>query len=393
MRTSLCFLLVSLLALPVCAEETAIAPARSGAALAPGPAVLIGDNVNLRGRPAFTGEVITKLNEGDVVTVLEVVLREKSAPGEPPQWAKIQMPTNASVFVFAPFLDATNKTVKAARLNLRGGPGENYSVVGRLNRGDQVTELLTVGEWTKIEAPTSAFAFVAAEFLQQTPPATLQPKPAPTSAPTPVPPPTPTPAAKPAPEPTPAVVPSTPVPAAEAVVVPTPVPAEDPVVTRPATNAAPAVPNPLPLPAMAAPTNTPNIAPLPPTATPTNPPSSLPLALVESPTNAPAPGPSPAPLGTLTSSPTPVTNQPSPFRVVTRDGIVRPTTSIQAPTDWQIVDVRHHRPMAFLRRTSNEVKLFALWDKRVAVVGVEAIDRRWPNLPVLTIEEIERVSE
>ena len=55
---------------------------------------------------------------------------------------------------------------------VRGGPGENYSVLGRMERGTPVKELETKGEWTKIEAPTNAYAFVAAQYLKQEAPGT-----------------------------------------------------------------------------------------------------------------------------------------------------------------------------------------------------------------------------
>ena len=52
-------------------------------------------------------------------------------------------------------------------MNLRAGPGENYSVLGVVERGTAVNEITTKGDWTQIETPTNAFAFVAAMYLKQ----------------------------------------------------------------------------------------------------------------------------------------------------------------------------------------------------------------------------------
>ena len=101
------------------------------------------------------------------MTVLEQINLEKHKAGEPAQWAKIAFPTNAQAWVNATYIDATNKTVLPKKLNLRAGPGENYSVVGLLEKGALVREIMNKDNWMEIEAPTNAYAFIAAEFLKQ----------------------------------------------------------------------------------------------------------------------------------------------------------------------------------------------------------------------------------
>jgi uncharacterized protein YgiM (DUF1202 family) len=77
------------------------------------------------------------------------------------------LPTNVTVWVDSKFIDATAKTVTPKKLNLRAGPGENYSVLGVLEHGAVVTESGAKGDWTKIEAPANAYAFIAAMYLKQ----------------------------------------------------------------------------------------------------------------------------------------------------------------------------------------------------------------------------------
>ena len=135
--------------------------------LAPGPAEVNVSNINVRGQASLKGEVVAHFYKGDTVTVLEQINLHKHKAGEPAQWAKVSFPTNSDVWVNAKYIDATNKTVLPKKLNLRAGPGENYSVVGLIQRGTTVSEVSNKGNWMKIEAPTSAYAFVAAMYLTQ----------------------------------------------------------------------------------------------------------------------------------------------------------------------------------------------------------------------------------
>jgi len=157
--------------------------------LVPGSATVSGNNVNVRGKAGYKGEVVTKLNNGDAVTVIEQVILPKPKKGEPSQWAKIAFPTNAHVWVHSAYIDA-NKTVKPKKLNIRTGAGENYSIVGTLEQGAAIKEISAKNNWLEIEAPTSAFAFVAASYIQQTatdatvPPVVSVAPPEPTTVPT-----------------------------------------------------------------------------------------------------------------------------------------------------------------------------------------------------------------
>jgi uncharacterized protein YgiM (DUF1202 family) len=177
-----------------------------------GSASVVATNVNVRGRAGLIGEVLTKIHRGDKVMVIEEITLKNSKADEPSAWAKINLPDGAHVWVNTSFIDAATKTVKPKKLNLRGGPGENYSVIGTLEKGATVKELQTKGDWIEIEAPAGAYAFVAAQYLSQEAAAT------PVATP---------PVTTPEPTPEPAVVPA----ATPVVTTPTDAP--------PATNAAP----------------------------------------------------------------------------------------------------------------------------------------------------------
>jgi uncharacterized protein YgiM (DUF1202 family) len=121
--------------------------------------------INVRAQSHINSEVVTTLSKGDTVTVLKQVTLKKPKIDEPAVWLQILLPTGTHVWVNSSFVDATSSTVKPAKLNIRSGPGENYSIIGRLVKGDAVKVVEAKGDWTSIEAPTNAYGFVAAHLL------------------------------------------------------------------------------------------------------------------------------------------------------------------------------------------------------------------------------------
>jgi len=189
-------------AAPVKLKKRAAAPVKVArlkeptVALAPGQAEVTVSNLVVRGQAGLKGETVSHLSKGDAVTVLDQINLDKHAAGEPAQWAKIALPSTVHVWVNAKYIDGSSKVVSAKKLNLRAGPGENFSVVGVIEKGAPVSELETKGDWIKIAAPASAYAFVAAMYLKQeasapaiasTAPAETVPAPVSATMPTPVP--------------------------------------------------------------------------------------------------------------------------------------------------------------------------------------------------------------
>jgi len=146
-------------------------PAATAAPAAPSPvpsantAVVNADNVNVRGQPSIYSEVVARLTRGDRVVVLEDITRDNAKPGSPPEWSKIALPEGTFVWVHSSYIDPVSKAVKPARLNVRSGPGENYSVLGRLERGTIIRDFETKGLWFKIAPPPNTYAFVASYLI------------------------------------------------------------------------------------------------------------------------------------------------------------------------------------------------------------------------------------
>jgi uncharacterized protein YgiM (DUF1202 family) len=312
--------------------------------LVPGPATVAADHLNLRGQAGLQGEVVGHVQKGDTVTVLAEINLDKPKAGEPAQWAKIALPSDTKVWLNSKYI--TNNEVSVAKLNLRGGPGENFSVLGVIEKGASVTPVTTKGDWTQIQTPASAFAFVAASYLKQEggePNAPVQPVVA---------------AAETVP-PTPPVV--TPPPAVP--VTPTTVPEAQPI---------------------APPAATP--PPAPESAAPTTPPPAAPEAV---------PAPVPEPVTPAMTMPTPTlapeeedTNNPPPPRIVTHEGSVRHSVSLVAPTYFELFDPSNDKAIDYLYTTSTNLNLARYDGLHIAVTGREGLDPRWKDTPVLTIEKI-----
>ncbi|TXT52253.1 MAG: hypothetical protein FD140_740, partial [Limisphaerales bacterium] len=132
-------------------------------AFAADEAVVKAARVNVRGQPTTGSEVVTQLKQGEKITVLEEIVHPKPGKGEPAKWLRIALPSNTPVWVSTLFL--TNGTVAVSRLNIRSGPGENFSVIGRVPKGTTVKELRRNGDWLEIEAPASTFAYLAADLV------------------------------------------------------------------------------------------------------------------------------------------------------------------------------------------------------------------------------------
>jgi uncharacterized protein YgiM (DUF1202 family) len=281
--------------------------------------------VNVRGRPSFIGEVITKLKKGETVSLLEEITLSKPKKDEPAKWYKISLPTNTPVWVFAEFIDA-NKTVIPKKLNLRAGPGENFSPVGIMKKGDSIKDLRKVNDWIEIEAPSGAFAYVSADLIDRkgAPEVAVAPAPAPAAEP-----------AKPA----------------ETTTVPEPEPAAKPAVETP------------------------------------EPPKPAEPAAVAAPEPAPAAVPQEIIVkrvvkreGTLKRA---INIQaPTDFRLEGLDG--KETINYLASPEEQKLDEKTKK-MVMVPKF--DLKLYI--GKRVIITGEEALDRRWALTPILTIETIE----
>jgi uncharacterized protein YgiM (DUF1202 family) len=271
-------------------------------------------NINVRAQSHINSEVVFRLQKGDAVTVISEVVLPHPKADEPSRWVQIELPASTPVWVSSTFIDA-NQNVTPPKLNVRSGPGENYSVVGVLHKGDMVKTIHTKEGWTQIEAPTNASGYVAAHLLahKETPPPPVD------------------------------------------LTMANPTPVMTPMNNGGGMTMTPA-------------TGTPG------SGTPTPGPG----------TTMPVPPPLPAPA-------TDTSGGATPDRVVSREGMVGDTVSVQAPTYFQLESLDDGKAIDYLYTTSPNLVLEHWRGKKVLVQGIESLDERWPSTPVLTIQKIQIV--
>ena len=126
-----------------------------------------GTRVNIRARPTINSEVVTQLNSGDPVTVVDEVRLESPGKDEPKEWSKIIYPTKETmVWVHSDFVTNEGLVTAAKFLNVRSGPGENFSKVGELHTGDEIQIVDRADKWIAMAPNKECFAYVASSLLE-----------------------------------------------------------------------------------------------------------------------------------------------------------------------------------------------------------------------------------
>jgi len=75
-------------------------------------------------------------------------------------------------------------------------------------------------------------------------------------------------------------------------------------------------------------------------------------------------------------------------RVVTREGLLKGTFSIQAPTYFELRSLDNNRLINYVYSPSTNIVLKSFKGRRVQITGEELLDERWPNTPVIVTDEI-----
>ena len=293
------------------------------------------DRVNVRGMAGMAGEVITQLSKGESVTVLEPVV-VKASNGDPTNWFKIALPANTPLWVSAAFVD-TNRTVSAKKLNVRGGPGENFSVVARLEKGAELKVLRREGDWLEVQAPAGSAAYVVASFIELSVKSGLAEAPAQVA---------------------PVVVPEAkPTPIAEIKAEPVPVVARDTKTEAetPKAASAPVIPQATPVPEPAAPVTS----------------------------------VSPATTVAVSAAPVGRDGVPAVARKVFREGIVRRDLHLNTPSYFNLEDRYSGEKIAFLVGNEQKFELWRYIGSRVILSGEEFLDDRWKRTPIIKIETLD----
>lgn len=121
------------------------------------PVRITADRVNLRAQPRLTAEVIAQAAYDD-----RLVAREIGA-----EWVAVGAPASVDLWVMKPYVQVPQNTIGAQRVNVRAGPGINYTIVDTLSLGDPVEPRgEEMGDWIKIAPPPNACVWVSREYVE-----------------------------------------------------------------------------------------------------------------------------------------------------------------------------------------------------------------------------------
>jgi SH3-like domain-containing protein len=117
------------------------------------------NDVNIRAGQSVSFDKVGRLAEKDTIVVVE-----KSY-----NWYKIKLPSRASSYVHAKYVNPLGDNIgeiTGERLNIRAGPGVQYSPLGQLEKGTLVRLLDQKDEWYRIEPAERSYGWVMDKFVR-----------------------------------------------------------------------------------------------------------------------------------------------------------------------------------------------------------------------------------
>lgn len=116
------------------------------------------DSINLRARPALTAEVVGQA----------AVNQELAAKSLDMEWVEVVAPTNIDFWVLGDYLKE-GVVICSQMVNVRAGPGINFSSVGQLNNETKVDVRGSHGDWIKIAPPENCSLWVSRSLVEVVP--------------------------------------------------------------------------------------------------------------------------------------------------------------------------------------------------------------------------------
>ncbi len=116
------------------------------------------DNVHIRSGQSENFESLLKVNKKD-----ELVVRDKSY-----SWYKIELPPQSKSYISGEFVLIAKEgkgIIVANRLNIRSGPGDQYTVLGQLNEGEEVDIIDQKDEWIQIKPVKNTYGWINEKYI------------------------------------------------------------------------------------------------------------------------------------------------------------------------------------------------------------------------------------
>ena len=117
-------------------------------------------NVNIRAGQDFNFEKLGRLTKGSAVIVV----------GKSYSWYKIKLPSGAQSYVSQDFVEVGDLSsgeglIKADRVNIRAGAGQNFTAMGQLKKGSPVKILEKISGWYRIEPIEGTYGWISQQYL------------------------------------------------------------------------------------------------------------------------------------------------------------------------------------------------------------------------------------
>ncbi|NLN05359.1 MAG: SH3 domain-containing protein [Clostridiaceae bacterium] len=119
--------------------------------------------LNIRSGPGTGYSVIGKLQKGSYITL------QNYSNG----WWRIEYADGKEGYVSGDYINEIKESkaylvnTQSTRLNVRKGPGTNYDIIGKLNKGDYVVVLSIANGWAKVLFDGTKQGYVSFDYLAQ----------------------------------------------------------------------------------------------------------------------------------------------------------------------------------------------------------------------------------
>jgi len=115
-----------------------------------------GDNVNLRAGADSNKEVVCQASYDDILYA--------AGKDESGKWFRVLPPKGTKLYVYEKLIQDGKVSVKT--LNVRSGPGINYTKMGEVLRGQDVKVIDQRNEWLAIVPPDNCYLWISTDYLE-----------------------------------------------------------------------------------------------------------------------------------------------------------------------------------------------------------------------------------
>jgi uncharacterized protein YgiM (DUF1202 family) len=114
------------------------------------------DNVNLRAGADSNKEVVSQVSYDDILYT--------AGKDESGKWFRVLPPKGTKLYVHEKCIQ--DGKVRVSKLNVRSGPGINYTTTGDILRGQDVKVIERKNEWLAIEPPENCYLWISTDYLE-----------------------------------------------------------------------------------------------------------------------------------------------------------------------------------------------------------------------------------